>query len=243
MESLIKNIQNKNIKVNYINKDIVIKDSDRKEINEYWKTLPKYFTRGKIFVVNSIKEEKNNIEIGVYNSDYAHYIYVRRNPGKALECYNLWAGVLIETLDGKYVIGRMSKTTSSEGEYHISGGSCDKNDIKNLKIDYEGTMYRELYEEMGLKKDDLKNAEMKYMKKAFWAEQDIGIIYKAVVDKTSKQLEKHYKRYLKKLELENKEIEFDKLSYIDKTEKDIENFCLINKTPVFTKELLIKDIS
>lgn len=243
MPKYIKVIKDKNVEVTYMNKDIKISEDDQKLIDAYWKTMPSFFTRGKIFVVDKFEEDENNLLINVLNSDYAHYIFVRKNPGKVRDCYNLWAGILLETLDNKYVVGRMSKITSSEGEYHISGGSCDKNDIVNGKMNYENTMYRELKEEMGLEKSDLKNVEMKFMKKASFKEQDIGIIYKAIVNMSSKELDNYYNKYLEKLRNENGEIEFDNLLYIDKNEKAINEFGLSSQTTDYTIQLLLKDIS
>ena len=243
MSNDIKIIKNKDIQVSYIDKDIEIDEKDQKLIDDYWKSVPDYFTRGKIFVVDKIEEDENNMSISILNSDYAHYIFVRKNPGKARNCYNLWAGILLETLDNKYVVGRMSKITSSEGEYHISGGSCDKNDIYNGKMNYENTMYRELKEEMGLSKENLKNVEMKFMKEAYFTEQDIGIIYKAVVNMTSKELDNYYAQYLQKLKYDNGEIEFDNLAYINKDENSIEDFCLSRPVPEYTRQLLLEDIS
>ncbi len=243
MQESIKIIKDKIVEVNYIDKTIEIRKDEQAKIDEYWKTVSKQFTRGQIFVVDNIEEKGNNLFINILNSDYAHYIFVRRNPGKARECYNLWAGILLETLDNKYVIGKMSSITSSAGEYHISGGSCDKNDVIAGKMDYENTMYRELEEEMGITKNILKNVEMKYMKKAFFTEQDIGIIYKALVNMTSNELDKYYKEYLNKLKNENGEIEFDELAYIANNKDAIEEFCLSSRIPEYTKELLLKDVS
>ena len=243
MDQKIKSIQDKEIKIHYLDKNIELNDMEQHAINEYWNKVSNLYTRGKIFVVDSINEENNSININLLNSDYAHYIFVRRNPGKAKNCYNLWAGVLLETIDKKYVIGKMSKTTSSAGEYHISGGSCDSDDIERGTVNCEKTMYRELKEEMGLEESDLINVERKYMKNAFFTEQDVGIIYKAIVSKTADELEEYYHNYLTQLKEINGEIEFDKLAYIDKGEAEVKDFCLFNKVPEYTEELLLEDVS
>ena len=243
MNNMIEQISNRKITVNYIDKNIKIDKAEQELIDNYWKTVPSFFTRGKIFVVDNIRRNSNSILIDVSNSDYAHYIFVRRNPGKARDCYNLWAGILLETLDKKYVIGKMSNITSSAGEYHISGGSCDKGDISDNSLNYEKTMYRELKEEIGLEKEDLREVCPKYIKNAFFTEQDIGIIFKAIVNKTSKELEEFYNNYLNILKKQNGEIEFDNLEYIDKNIKAINDFCLSSKTPEYTRRLLLEDAS
>ena len=235
-------VKNKKILIKYLDKKIELSNEEQKLIDEYWETLPKFFTRGNVFCVTNIENQKEEINITVGNTDYAHYIYVRRHPQKIKNCFNLWAGILLETLDGKYIFGKMSDITASVGEYHISGGTCDKKEIENGYINYEKSMYRELKEEMGLCENDLNDVRVKFLKLPSETEEDFGILYKAIVNKTSLEMDCYFKEFLKKLETEGGEIEFTELKYIDKRIESIDEFAQNNIINKYAIEMMKKDI-
>lgn len=244
-KSLIKDIENKKVKVRYINKEIDIDEKVRINIEKYWKTVENIFRRGKIFVIKDIKEENENINIDIYFSDYAHYIYTKKNSVPIYEkCKNLWSGILLETSDNKYLFGEMSEITASAGEYHISGGSCDEEEIEDGYMNFEKTMYRELKEEFNLDKEDLEEVKIKYLKLASLKESDIGILYKGKLNKTSKEIQIKYNEYLKYLKNTNGEIEFNKLIFVDKNVEEVKSFLKTNDNILmeFTKDMLLYDI-
>lgn len=243
MDNYIKKVDGKKIEIKFINKEIELSKEEKEKIDKYWIKDCQVFFRGKIFVIDNIIENNEYINIDIKYSDFAHYIYSRRFPGEVKNCYNVWAGILLETIDNKYVLGEMSNITSSEGEYHISGGACDERELKDNHLDYETTMYRELKEEMNIDKMSLEDVQMKYLKVPYYIEEDFGIIYKAKVKMTSNQLEEHYSKYLAKLMETRGEIEYNKLVFVDKDKNKIEEFCKQNKTPDYTKELIIQDVS
>lgn len=243
--NLIKNIEDKNVIVKYIDEPFFLDEQLKENINEYWKTVDNIFTRGKIFVVKSIEEDEKNVKINICFSDYAHYIYAKRHKVENKNrCNSLWAGIVLETIDNKYLLGEMSEVTASSGEYHISGGSCDEVDLKDDFMDYQKTMFREVKEEFNFNPNEISNLKMKYLKLPSEKESDIGILYKGTVNKSSKEIQEEYDKYLNMLKKTGGEIEFKRLVFVDKNLKNVKEFLKENKYRLmeFTEEMLIYDI-
>lgn len=151
---------------------------------------------------------------------------------------------MLETLDNKYVFGEMSNITATSGEYHISAGSCDEKDLENGKMNYEKTMFRELKEELNIDKKDLKDVKLKYLKYYSNKEADVGLLYKGILNKTSLELKEDYEKYLNFLKETNGEIEFNRIIFVEKDEKEIKEFIDKNehKLMEFTEEILLDDL-
>ena len=143
--------KNYSVDIEYKNELINLPENIKKSIKENWSVNGERFTNGDIFFIKDydVNKEKKNIKLDVCNSKYDHYLYTRFNDTyDEYSCVNLWSGAVIETSDGKLVLGEMSNETVSEGELHISGGSTDRDDLENNMIDYYKTMKRELHEEL-----------------------------------------------------------------------------------------------
>ena len=185
----------------------------------------------------------------ICNSTYDHYLYTRlKKEYDEYSCVNLWSGALLETIDKKLVLGRMSFQTVCEGELHISGGSTDKKDLNGKTIDYKKTMVRELYEEMGIDINDkniIKDCFIKYLKLPSQKEVELsfGILYKINLNITFEELENNFNEYIKYLSDNALEVEFTKIYGIDKTKKGIEEAKekYGNKIPAYTIELFFKE--
>lgn len=243
-QSLVKNIENRKVEVIYLGQEIFLPTIIKENIEKYWQEVKNQFRRGKIFVVQDIIENDDKLSIYIYFSDYAHYIYAKRNDvDLEYKCKNLWAGILLETNDNKYLFGEMSDITSTAGEYHISGGSCDLEELENGYLNYEKTMYRELKEEFNLDEKDLEDVKIKFLKLPSKEESDIGILYKGKLNKSSKEIKNQYDEYIKKLKETNGEIEFSKLIFVEKDLEEIKKFSIENKNILmeFTEEMLIDD--
>ena len=58
--------------------------------------------------------------------------------------------------DGGFLLGVMSAHTANAGKIYFPAGMIDKHDLNGTSIDLESSMWREVEEETGLTRDDLK---------------------------------------------------------------------------------------
>ena len=239
------------LNINYKKKKEELPKSIKKKIQTNWEENVEKLTNGDIFYINkyNINEKDKMINMDICNSTYDHYLYTRlKKEYDEYSCVNLWSGALLETIDKKLVLGRMSFQTVCEGELHISGGSTDKKDLNGKTIDYKKTMVRELYEEMGIDINDkniIKDCFIKYLKLPSQKEVELsfGILYKINLNITFEELENNFNEYIKYLSDNALEVEFTKIYGIDKTKKGIEEAKekYGNKIPAYTIELFFKE--
>ena len=253
-EDLILMLDNEyNLDISFKNEKVSLPDEINKKIKENWDENGGRFKNGEIFYIRqyTIDKEEKNIKLDICNSYYDHYLYTRlKKEYDEYSCVNLWAGALIETNDNKFVLGRMSNETVCEGELHISGGSTDRADIFENKINYKQTMIRELYEEIGIDADDkniVKEYKVNYLKLPNKKEVELsfGILFKVKLNIDFNLLEERFKTYKKYLQDNKLEVEFTDLYGIDKNKESIEMAIekYGNKIPAYTIELFLKEIS
>jgi predicted NUDIX family phosphoesterase len=219
---------NKKIIVQVLNEEFFIPIEIKEKIEEYWKTIikqnPKYF-RGPVFCVKEVTEGDNEIRIILTNSDYAHYIYDMHNElEENYKCKNFWAGTIVETMDNKYIVGIMEKSTSVPNKMQISGGNIDRDEIHNNIVNIEKCAKRELKEELAIDVDDkqeVNSFDCMYLSNEI-DKNSIGVIYKARINYTSDEMINKFNEYKKYLEDNNLEVEFNQIMIIDK--KDIIKF-------------------
>lgn len=147
-------------KIVKVSKPIILKFEDREiklpkelkdNIESFWteavKENPNLYN-GQDYVVETVNETKENIEMIVTKSNYAHYLYDERVGIKEdnYRCCSPWGGILLLTKDDYFVIGEMDKTTSMPYCLQISGGGIDIRDIENGIINIDSNIKRELKE-------------------------------------------------------------------------------------------------
>ncbi len=243
------------IRVDYYKKEIITKKTNRNivfpweiqnDINQYWDNLIKekpWFTRGKVYCAKNIKEEEENCIIELDNSDYAHYLY-GYNKNREYICINCFAGVLMETIDGYYVLGEMGGKTEVPNELRFVGsGTIDDIDFDEENITTLNTARRELKEEVGLDLNLFERKPGAYVISE-GERKSIGIIYKVYLNMNKEELKRSFDNHLKYL-LENKlESEFNNLFFIKKSEDDIGNMLNSNlKLIEYITDVLYKDLN
>lgn len=243
--------KNTDITINYEDTEVNLPIQIKEEIKNVWAEKGDRFTNGEIFFIKNydINNTTNKVFLDVCNSHYDHYVYTRtKNTFDEYSCLNLWSGAIIETKDNKLVLGKMSGSTIAEGEYHISGGSTDIDDVEFQEIDHRRTMAREVYEEFGLKIDDdiVKDSYLRAIKVPNRKEQEFsfGILYKVELDITFEEFEKRFNKYLEHLKTNKLEIEFTEMLGIDKTEEAIKEAekKYGDRIPKYTIELFLKEL-
>ena len=123
-------------KIIRVNKPIILKFEDREinlpselkeNIKSFWnkaiKENPNLYN-GQDYVVETVIETKDNIEMLVVKSNYAHYLYDERIgiQEEKYRCCSPWGGILLITQDNYFVVGEMNITTSKPYCLQISGG-------------------------------------------------------------------------------------------------------------------------
>lgn len=222
MKMNIRRIEKK-INIVYTGKSVKFLPESRLKIEGYWNKIiksGKQFYRGEVFAIEKITENNQEIRVNLFLSDYAHYVYTLHHPEKPKEfpCKVAHALILIETVDGYLILGKMASHTAHSGKYQCVGGGIDFSDVSRGKIDFLKNIKRELTEEVGL---DMKNKlivqklEQKYIKTK-GLQNSFAIIYKMNLQVDRKYFENHFIDFQNQFREKGEKTEFDELIFINK---------------------------
>lgn len=242
---MIKDIEGTTIEVKVEDKKFELPKEIRIKIEEFWNQCilenPNLWN-GELMCVGDCKRDGNQILITCQKSNYAHYLYDERiGLHKEYACSSLGACCLLETSDNYYIVGELAENTSFPYCMQISGGSVDKNDIKDGGVDIFNTIVRECQEELNINLQDKQQVEHFEIKYISLPDQEVHtyiIFAKGNLTMTKVQMQEYYEQYLKYLKENNLEIEFGKIHFIKKsrTTEELEN--LKNPKRNYLKSLL-----
>ncbi len=216
-------------KIVKVSKPIILKFEDREiklpkelkdNIESFWteavKENPNLYN-GQDYVVETVNETKDNIEMIVTKSNYAHYLYDERVGIKEdnYRCCSPWGGILLLTKDDYFVIGEMDKTTSMPYCLQISGGGIDIRDIENGIINIDSNIKRELKEELNLNLDDI-DYKISFIEYPSKTRNAYGFIAIGKMNYTKDELKQYFEEYKEYLITNNLEVEFNKLIFLKK---------------------------
>lgn len=201
---------------------------------------------GEVWSVTKFKELEDRLRLTVQKTNYAHYLYDERVGLEGnLGCYNLNGGILLETLDKKYIVGEMDETTSYPKGLQIPGGNLDQNDIKeDGTVDLIGNIARELQEELNLDlfdKSMIPSYKMQYMELPEGRRHSYSPKLKGFLKMTSEEMKEYYEKYKTYLKENNQEVEFAKIHFIDKENVLEELDSLDNPKRPYLRPLLYMD--
>ena len=201
---------------------------------------------GEVWSVTKFEELEDRHRITIQKTNYAHYLYDERiGLEGGLGCYNLNGGILLETLDKKYILGEMDVTTSYPTGLQISGGNLDQNDIKeDGTVDLIGNIARELQEELNLDlfdKSMIPSYKMQYMELPEGRRHSYSPKLKGFLKMTSEEMKEYYEKYKIYLKENNQEVEFAKIHFIDKENVIAELDALDNPKRPYLRGLLCMD--
>ena len=225
-------------KIVRIDKPIVLKFEDREiklpntlknNIKNFWtnaiKENPNLYN-GQDYVIETVTETKESIEMMVTKSNYAHYLYDERIgiEEEKYRCCSPWGGILLITKDNYFVIGEMSKTTSIPYCLQISGGGIDITDIENGIINIDSNIKRELKEELNLNLDDI-DYKIEFIEYPSEKRNAYGFLTIGKINQTRNELEQYFEEYKEYLIKNNLEVEFNKLVFLKKENalKELDN--------------------
>lgn len=216
-------------KISKVNKIVILKYEDREielpielkeNIKKFWndaiKENPNLYN-GQDYVVETVNETKDKIEMLVVKSNYAHYLYDERIGIKEnkYRCCSPWGGVLLQTKDNYFVVGEMNETTSMPFCLQLSGGGIDKKDIKNGEIDIIANINREVKEELNI---DIENIDyrLEYIEYPDEKRNAYGFIALTKINQSKEELEGHFKKYKEYLISNKLELEFSRIVFLNK---------------------------
>lgn len=212
-----------------VDKTVILKFEDREinlsielkeKIKEFWnnaiKENPNLYNV-QDYVVETVNETQDKIEMLVVKSNYAHYLYDERIgiQEEKYRCCSPWGGILLLTKDDYFVIGEMNNTTSIPYCLQISGGGIDITDIENDIINIDLNIKRELKEEMNLELDDI-DYKLEYIEYPNKKRNAYGFVAIGKTNKTKNELEQHFEKYKEYLVNNKLELEFNKLVFLNK---------------------------
>lgn len=216
-------------KIVRVKKPIILKFEDReiKLPNELKDNIEKFWTKaikensnlynGQDYVVERVNETRENIEMIVTKSNYAHYLYDERVGIKEenYRCCSPWGGILLLTKDNYFVIGEMDKTTSMPYCLQISGGGIDIKDIEHGIINIDFNIKRELKEELNLNLDDI-DYKIEFIEYPSKERNAYGFLAIGKINQNRDELKQHFEEYKEYLIRNNLEVEFNKLIFLKK---------------------------
>ena len=217
---------NKRIEIIKSDEPVDLPSEIQKKIEAFWEKqvqVNPHLFNGDVWSVTKCEDLPDSIRMCIQKSSYAHYLYDERVGLEGqVACYNLNCGILLETIDGYYIIGEMALTTSYPRGLQISGGNLDKNDIKpNGEVDIQSNIARELREELDIDLFDINKVsqyEFQYMEIPQGRRHSYTPMMKGILAMTVKEVESHYERYVQQLERLGEDIEFARLHFIKKSQ-------------------------
>lgn len=135
----------------------------RAEIDAHWTKLtvekPRMFN-GRVLLQHDCRFEGDAFVARYFETDYADFIawHQFRYPPPALR--NGFAMAALRARDGAFLLGVMSDHTVNAGRIYFAAGTPDRQDVRpDGSIDLAGSAVRELFEETGLRADEITAGE------------------------------------------------------------------------------------
>lgn len=210
----------KNVILRYEDREIDLPIEIKENIKKFWsnaiKENPNLYN-GQDYVVEVVNETKDDIEMLVVKSNYAHYLYDERIGIKEnkYRCCSPWGGILLLTKDNYFIIGEMNNTTSMPLCLQIPGGGIDKTDIENQKINIRANISREVKEELNINIENI-DYKLEFIEYPDETRNAYGFIALAKLDQSKEDLEKYFNKYKEYLIENNLELEFNRLVFLNK---------------------------
>lgn len=170
--------------------EISLNDAEKNTIRKYWKEAadknPNLFD-GVVLSIKSVEKSSQGIKIELEKTRYSHMTYVMNHQNENItKCRAVAVGGYIVTMDGYYVLGKMSDHTSFPDVIQCIGGGLSEEDI--FDGDPVHTFLRECREEIGLTSEDIISIDNKKYVYIRDNQSTVGICYTAKTGLTKETL-------------------------------------------------------
>ena len=153
----------KQLIVRFSNREVRLPKEIQSKIDAYWDEIlasGKSYKRGEVFTVTRKEATEKAINILVEKTDYAHYLYCQNiDTLGEYGVHIIHTASLVDTSDGKTLIGKMGEQTARSGIHQLCGGGIDHADLKEGIFDFEHNIKKELQEELGIDVADTRSEE------------------------------------------------------------------------------------
>jgi 8-oxo-dGTP pyrophosphatase MutT (NUDIX family) len=136
------------------------------EIDAHWQKLCAVKTRlfnGRVMMMSGYRIEEDGqgrvLHGTGFETDFKAFQAWRDFGFPDKNVMNCFAMAALRSADGAFMLGRMGAQTAAAGRLYFPAGTPDRNDVKQGRIDLDGSALRELTEETGLMADDLAISE------------------------------------------------------------------------------------
>jgi 8-oxo-dGTP pyrophosphatase MutT (NUDIX family) len=221
--------------VYYTGERICLPAAYRDWVEQHWDSLMregKGFFRGDGYTITDVHDKgMGNIDVFVQLTDYAHFIYSVRNGFRnAHDCRVIHTSALIETADGKYVLGEMNGHTAFPGKLQFIGGGIDQRDLFGDRIDLDHNIRSEIAEELGVDVSDgsMVKTFTRYAIKSGGDNNVISAIYKLTLKSNEAELIAMFAAHNEKISLQNGKPEIRSLFFVNLDRTSVEQFVYQN---------------
>jgi len=145
-----------------------------------------------------------------------------------LDCRVISTSALIETLDGRLVLGEMISNTAAPGKLQFTGGGIDKEDIIGDCIDLRGNIKKEIFEELGIDTNNekfVKSLEPSYLVSG-GKHNFLSLVFKINLLISEKEVLDIFNSHNDILKSKQIIPEFNSLTFIHKNKTSIEEFII-----------------
>lgn len=217
--------------------EISLSETERNIICKYWKEAvdknPNLFD-GVVLSVKSVEKLSHEIKIELEKTHYSHMTYVMNHMNENIvKCRAVAVGGNIVTVDGYYVLGKMSNHTSFPDVIQYIGGGLSEEDI--FDGDPVHAFLRECKEEIGLIDEDIVSIDNK---KYFYIRDNqstIGICYIAKIGLTKTTL-------LQRFEKTATDGEIESLVFVNETHEAISDLLTQHSLVDYAKVIFEKQL-
>lgn len=110
---------------------------------------PKMFD-GRVLLGESADLRDGALHVAFREVGFSTLVWLRTLPPDDLRLLNVFGAAAVVSSDGAALLGRMAPHTANAGEVYFPCGTPDLDDVSGDRVDIEGSLIRELYEETGL---------------------------------------------------------------------------------------------
>lgn len=129
------------------------------EIAAHWRSLvaarPQMYD-GQVLLMRDARVAGDILEASSFVTNFRNFLAWRDFGFPDASVINLFAMAALRSADGAWMMGRMGAHTSNAGQIYFPAGTPDLDDLRDGAVDLEGSVYRELEEETGLTRAEVR---------------------------------------------------------------------------------------
>ncbi len=184
----------------------------------------KKYTNGDLFAISKLIKKDDGLVFELQKTNYAHYLYTREHLEFTNRCKCIAVSSLCRTIDGFFMLAKMSEDTAFPSMIKCIGGAIDEDDIFDGYFSLENALKRELLEETGINLDKIK---INNFKNAFISTRNkfdtFNFITIIDLELTKNEVYSIFKKHNDKIK-ENQFVELEDMIFIHDDKESIQKF-------------------